>query len=208
MKKNKSDSNIVAKNLYLSGLSIAGVAKRMKLSSSGVVYKLKKEKVILRNRSEAVRLLYNQSSGSYSTLLPKDIPKDLQTLYYVNLALYWGEGSKTGTTVALTNSDPDLVASFLIFLRRVCQIDEKRLHAVIHCHEDHNQEELLLFWSKVTKIPKNQFYKSTLHTSHKKRSSTKRLKFGTISLRYSDSLLLGNLLARIELLKESMKMPL
>ena len=77
---------------------------------------------------------------------------------------------------------------------------EKRLHILIHYHHGQNEKDLLVFWSNLTKIDQKQFYASTVHTKSKK-DSTKRLKFGTISLRYADSLLLKDILEGINRIK-------
>lgn len=188
------------KALYLSGSSISEVAYSMNLSSSGIAYHLKKMNVKMRERSGAVLLKHHKRLDSFSSNIPKKISAKFRNLYLVSLALYWGEGSKTGNTIAITNSDPDIILLFLGFLRKICQIDEKRLRILIHYHPDQNECQLVTYWSNLTKISESQFYKSTLHRGNNKKS-TNRLKFGTISLRYSDSLLHKELLSRIEELK-------
>ena len=189
--------SLTIKKLYISGLSISEVATYVKMSPSGVLYYLKKENVTMRNRSEAVRMKHHARLHSYSVVLPKKVPKNLSSLYQISLALYWGEGSKTGNTVAIANSDPKLILFFLSFLRKICHVDETRLRILIHYHKNQNESDLINYWSSITKISKNQFYKSTLHKGNSQQS-TKHLKFGTISLRYADSLLFKDLLTRIE----------
>lgn len=190
------------KELYISGMSISEVAKKVKRSPSGVKYILVKECVKIRTRSNAVRIKHHRRLNSYSCVIPEKISRELINLYNVGLALYWGEGSKTGNTVALANSDPALIFTFLNFLRKVCKVDEKRLHILIHYYSDQNEQDLIKFWSDLTKIRKSQFYYGTVHKKTIK-DSTKRLKFGTISLRYADSVLLRDILERIERIKVS-----
>lgn len=76
--------------------------------------------------------------------------------------LFWGEGSKDLSSVAFTNSDPYMIKSFLILMRKAFPIDEKKLSALIHLHEYHNSRELHKFWSEVTQIPLAQFNKAYL----------------------------------------------
>lgn len=187
------------KELYLSGCSVQEISDRLKMSPSGIRYVLIKSDTKMRSRSEAVRMKHHKRLRSYGSTLPKNIPEELQSLYVAGLALYWGEGSKTSNTVAIANSDPDLVLVFLSFLRKLCHVDEKRLRVLLHYHEGQNEKDLLVFWSKITKIRKSQFYASTVH--RKSEGSTKRLEFGTVSLRYSDSFLLAEILNRIQVLK-------
>ncbi len=190
----------IIKKLYRSGYSLSEIAQKMGTSSSGVKYILTKGGVKLRSRSDAIRIKHHKRLDSYSCTLPKKVPVSLKKLYVTGLALYWGEGSKTGNTVAIANSDPFLILTFLNFLRKVCHVDEKRLHILIHYHNDQNERDLVTFWSNLTKIDKKQFYVSTVHNKFKK-DSTKRLKFGTISLRYADSLLHKDILEGINRIK-------
>jgi hypothetical protein len=188
------------KALYSANFSIAEVAEELNMSPSGIRYHLVKNGVNIRKRSDAVRVKHNKKLNSHSSHIPKNIPINLQKIYFIGLSLYWGEGSKTGNTVAITNSDPSLILSFLVFLRKICLIDEKRLHILIHYHENQNEDSLIRHWSEICKIPKAQFYKSSLHKKSSKKS-TNYLKFGTISLRYADTVLFNELLIRIEQLK-------
>ena len=61
--------------------------------------------------------------------------------------------------------------------------------------------------SKITKIRESQFYKTIIHKKTSKHS-TNRFKFGTISLRYAGSVLLKEILLRIESFKKLTNMPL
>ena len=87
--------------------------------------------------------------------------------------IYWCEGAKGDTVLKFTNSDPNLVRRFLALLRRSFVIDEHKLRAIIHLHEYHNPRAQTLFWSKMTNIPIEQFYKP-----YQKLSSGKRRRKG------------------------------
>lgn len=66
----------------------------------------------------------------------------------------------------------------------------------MYYHSNQQEKELITFWSSGTNINKKQFYVSTVHKKSSQQS-TKHLKFGTISLRYSDLPLLEDILERI-----------
>lgn len=53
-----------------------------------------------------------------------------------------------------------MIDTFLRLFRNSYQLNEKKLRALIHLHEYHNEEEMRIFWSKVTGIPLDQFSKS------------------------------------------------
>jgi transcriptional regulator with XRE-family HTH domain len=97
--------------------------------------------------------------------------------------LYWGEGAKTGSRLTFINSDPNMVKVYLFLLRKSFDINIGRLKGAIHLHSYHNQVEMVDYWSKVTKINKNNLY------FFKKQNSGKTIREnykGCISLRYSD----------------------
>lgn len=97
--------------------------------------------------------------------------------------LYWGEGAKAGSRLIFINSDPNMIKVYLFLLRRSFAIKEGRLKATIHLHSYHNQGEIINFWSKITKIDRENFH------IFRKNNLGKRIKKdykGCISLRYGD----------------------
>lgn len=99
--------------------------------------------------------------------------------------MYWCEGSKDDRRVVFTNSDPNLVATFVNLFRLIFRIDESRLRIKVHIHDYHNEEEILQFWSKVTNIPLDQFNKSFLKES---KHNIKRVGYkGCVHVCYSDA---------------------
>lgn len=84
--------------------------------------------------------------------------------------------------VEFTNKDPRTILLFLKFLRQAVAIDEKRLKAQLFVYPDHDQIQLLNFWSKLTAIPYSRFNKII-------KLKQKNLKFkpnplGVLKLRY------------------------
>ena len=78
-------------------------------------------------------------------------------LLVAGVALYAGEGSKTGHAVGFANTDPMMVALFCRWLRRFFDIDERRLRVRIYLHEGLDLEAAMRFWADVTDIPIDQF---------------------------------------------------
>lgn len=77
----------------------------------------------------------------------------------LGLALYAGEGAKTDGSVRFANSDPRLIAIFLMWLRRFFEVDESRLRLRLYLHDGLDIETANVFWSHLTNIPLNQFAK-------------------------------------------------
>lgn len=102
--------------------------------------------------------------------------------------LYWCEGGKSDKTgLRFTNSDPELIQIFLALLREGFEVNEEKLHILMHLHEYHNEKKQKVFWSEATNIPSCQFYRTYL-----KLNTAKRVKAdypGCITIYYDDRML-------------------
>jgi len=85
--------------------------------------------------------------------------------------------------IEFTNSDPALIKLFLEFLRKIIKINEKRLHGLLFIYDDLNQKRIEKFWSSVTKIPIENFYK--IQILHAKNSKYKPNPLGTCKIKYA-----------------------
>ena len=131
-------------------------------------------------------------------------------LIVLGASLYWGEGykrpiikngkAKSYHPVSLSNSDPKLVVIFLKFLREVCEVKEEKIRAGLRIYQHQNADQLLQFWSKLTKLPKEQFEKFYYGVS--KSSLGKRpfniLPYGTIQIRVNSTDLYHKIMGWIE----------
>jgi len=169
--------------------SVQQIADNFKISLAKARYVLNKSGIKKRTISEAIKKI-NLTKFDKGNFKIKENLSDLEEeLKISGVMLYWGEGTKEGNTVAFSNSNPEMIALFLKFLRKICNISGKRIRALLHFYEDQNEILLRKWWSKKLKIPKNQFSKSYLH-KNKTGSYHKNSKYGTISIRYSDKDLL------------------
>lgn len=110
----------------------------------------------------------------------------------IGTILWWTEGTKAYRDkrrengwiypVDLTNTDPEIIRIFLEFLRKDIGINESRLKLQLQIHQGDNQRILELYWSRITKIPKNRFTKTIVRPTGRKVGKTK----GTCKVRYSD----------------------
>jgi len=78
-------------------------------------------------------------------------------LFIAGIALYAGEGSKTGAAVGFANSDPRMIALFLRWLRTFFDVEETRLRLHLYLHQGLDLDEANEFWSQLTGIPLTQF---------------------------------------------------
>ena len=69
--------------------------------------------------------------------------------------LYWGEGSKHRNRVVVTNSDADLLAFFLRFLRECYGVDDERVAFSVNCFLGNGLEleEIEAWWLERLQLP-------------------------------------------------------
>ena len=73
------------------------------------------------------------------------------------VALYAGEGGKTGQEVSFANSDPRMILFFVTWLRRFFPIEEPRLRLRSTSTRASIWTPRTAFWSALTGIPVAQF---------------------------------------------------
>ena len=112
-------------------------------------------------------------------------------LTILGASIYLCEGTKARVDnrgwshfdVEFTNKDPRLICLFLKFLRKSIKVEENRLKAQLFVYPDHDQHQIMLFWSKATAIPFDRFNKTILLKQKNPRYIPNPL--GTLKLRYS-----------------------
>lgn len=187
--------------MYISGYSIALTSEKLNIPPSTIVYHLIKENISRRNLSEAGYLSHLHRFGRKPVIIKNNLTPEEETLKIAGSMLYWAEGYKKNnySSVSFSNSDPKMIKVFLRFLRLVCGVQEKRLRALLFLFKDQDELSLKQYWSKITKIPTNQFNASYVKSSKTDIGSYKRKsKYGTLLLRYSDKKLLKQILSWIE----------
>jgi hypothetical protein len=106
--------------------------------------------------------------------------------YAAGCMLYWAEGAKTRNTVKITNSDPEVLACFLRFLREHFGVSDNRLNIRCNLFADHlqRQREIEDFWLTHLGLPRTCLRKSMVNVyskySQKKRAN--KLPHGTCAL--------------------------
>jgi transcriptional regulator with XRE-family HTH domain len=114
------------------------------------------------------------------------LARERDATYAAGCMLYWAEGSKARNTVKLSNSDPDLLAYFLRFLREHFNVGDNRVRLACNLFADHvdRQHEIEDFWLSRLGLERESLRASTVNTyskySQKKRSN--KLPYGTSAL--------------------------
>ena len=82
-------------------------------------------------------------------------------LWLMGVMLYWAEGSKEkeyrpGGKMQFTNTDPDMIRLFLLWLKEICHKTFNDLVISVYIHHLHRErtEEILTFWTDAINGPK------------------------------------------------------
>lgn len=114
------------------------------------------------------------------------------SLKIIGAMLYACEGTKARIdkrydrliySVELTNSDPNIIKIFRLFLDKIIKIDKKRIKGQLFFYPDLNETKLVKFWSGISAIPVSQFNKSICLKA--KNGKFKSNPLGTFKIRYN-----------------------
>lgn len=103
----------------------------------------------------------NQIAYDFSEDFFKKVNLDKNSYLLFCAMIYHCEGSKSiKDSVTFTNSDPNLIKTFLFLFRKSFDINESKLRVLMHLHGYHNEDKQKIYWSKVTNIPISKFLKT------------------------------------------------
>ena len=176
----KKEIEIKVKKLRVKGYSVKELHKMFAVSKSTISGWV--QGVELSEKAKA-RLQQNYTNGqiaSQKTIKEKTRQKNIQADEFAENILnksnfiessqtllcamiYFCEGNKSlKSLVVFTNSDPNLISTFLYLFRNSFNLDEKKFRVLMHLHKYHHEKIEKKFWSKVTKIPGEQFHRTYL----------------------------------------------
>jgi hypothetical protein len=180
------------KDLYIKeGRSMLDTARFFGVSIDAITYAMRKYKIPRRSLKEASKRSFENKKMTFKK---KNLESNKKVSTEIILAmLYWGEGfkghenSKFGT-LDFANSDPEMIDLYIKSLRRLYDLDEKKLRVLLYCYSNQDISNLISFWSKLTKIPKSQFTKP--YVRNDSRINAREMKYGLVHIRYNDKKLL------------------
>jgi hypothetical protein len=95
----------------------------------------------------------------------RELARNPTRLHLAGCMLYWCEGSKDRNTVKLTNSDPDLLALFVQFLRECYAVSPERIALSVNCHLNNGLQlaEIEQWWLERLALPSMSLRKATVN---------------------------------------------
>lgn len=198
----KFEKIALAKKFRLKGRSFNEIAIKLQIAKSTVyewtsdiklgrnaLKRLANKKNVTRNKALSVmKTIRDKKKRIIEKKAQETISKshlDQATKKILCSVLFRAEGEKSQKShMAFINSEPEMISLFLHLLRTSFALDEKKFRVLVHIHEYHDEKEIKLYWSHITKISLSQFTKSYRKPNTNKRS--KENYKGTISIRYYD----------------------
>lgn len=113
---------------------------------------------IVRERGQKLKLIYARAQ--------KEAIEEFEffktnPLFISALMIYWGEGDKrTKHRVCVSNSEPDMLRLFSLFLEKICGVNKSRIKAWILAYPNVSKVDSLVFWSRKIGIWPSNFTKT------------------------------------------------
>ncbi len=124
----------------------------------------------------------------------QEAKKEIGTLrkrdrFIAGIMLYAGEGEKTDGRGGFANSDPKLIEFMMKWFKEFCEIPLSRFRGAIWIHEGLDANQAKKYWSKLTGIPQNQFFKTYIaENKTDSRKVRKNIhKYGVFAIKFSIS---------------------
>jgi transcriptional regulator with XRE-family HTH domain len=183
----------LAQELRRKGWSISEIARKLKMHKSGSISKWCRDISLTSEQIE--RLAKKQESGSYKgrmiaseklrkarmrevKLLRNEGLKEIgklnkRDLFIAGVGIYWSEGETYpgSDRVSFINSDPKMILLMLRWFRDICKVSDDKFSLQVKINKIHQKrvKEVEDYWSKLTKIPLDQFNKTILIESQNKK---------------------------------------
>lgn len=140
-------------------------------------------------RRRASRLLNEEAKRNLIILasVGQIKPISMDQLWLIGVMLYWAEGGKTQRMVRFSNGDPEMAKIMMAFFRRVCDVPEQKFRGYIHIHPHLNHEAAEKYWSTVSGIPCEQFFKTYRKPNKSSKNKKDSLPYGVFDIYVLDS---------------------
>jgi hypothetical protein len=156
----------------------------------------RRRKSRLANESKKRQIITDEAKKDFYDLSDRD-------LKIIGSIIYWGEGGKTKRNIArISNSDPIIIKVVMRYFREVCRVPDSKFRASVHTFTHTNLVKTISYWSIVSGIPKEHFYKPYVKQSSASLNKRKTLPFGTLDIYVCDTKIFLTIMGWIEKISE------
>ena len=212
LRRQKKSYKIIGRELNIPTSTLAGWFKHEEWSreirdeldkTTSLAYPEKLKKIVAANKKRWAD--WHQQCQEKAV---REFPKlKNNPLFITGIMLYWGEGDKQlkNGQVCLSNSDPEMIKIFYLFLAHTMNIATEKISARLILYPDLIDSVQKNLWSKLTKIPISKFTRSTYIQG---RHPTKRNSYGVCLVRVCSREMKEKILTWIECYKTYINAPL
>jgi transcriptional regulator with XRE-family HTH domain len=104
-------------------------------------------------------------------------------LHVIGCMLYWAEGDKNRNQARLSNSDPEIIRTYVAFLRTYFSLRDDEIRLTCNLFADHIQreQEVEQFWLNVTGLSRSSLCRSivNVYSKYSLKKRTNKLPYGT-----------------------------
>lgn len=153
-------------------------AQKQRLSQKGLKKEVIERRRITRLTKENDRrqIIVDEAKKDIKNLSKKDLRN-------IGIVLYWAEGAKANRgVVQFSNSDPRMIKIIMRFFREICKVPERKFRGHIHIHSHLSAKRAEKYWSLISGIPLNQFYKTYCKPSKASKHKKDSLPLGTFDI--------------------------
>jgi len=123
-------------------------------------------------------------------------------LWCIGVALYLGEGGKTQQTARVANSDPSVIRIMMRFFERYSGVSKDKFRGHVHTFSHNNATKAEHYWSKISGIPREKFFKTYIKQSSASKKKRETLPYGTVQIYILDTSFFFRLMGWIGKIKE------
>lgn len=204
MRKGGKSYNEIISSLNLPKTTVSDWCKDIQLTNPQLqkLYQSKKAgalkgSIIAANRKKANRLhetefLYKQGVKEVGNLTKRE-------RFVAGIAFYSAEGTKSDKCCAFANSDPAIIKLMVNWFQEFGNLRIEKFHAALWLHDELDEKKAKRYWSSLTGIPIEHFYKSYLV---KDKKDSKKIRknlhsYGVLTLYVSNVILIRKLMGWI-----------
>lgn len=161
------------------------ISRILKCSPNKIAYWMSKYNLYRRDLSESAYVFNNPKGDPFIFREPKS--KEEAILYGIGIGLYWGEGTKANRhSIRLGNTDPDLICTFISFLKVFFSIEKNKLSFGLQIFSEMSSRKIVSYWCNKLKVSKNQFMKTIITPTRNKRTYKNKVKYGVLTIYFNN----------------------
>jgi hypothetical protein len=129
---------------------------------------------------------------------------DKKNLFIAGVFLYWGEGQKRSSSASLSNTDPDVIKFYLLWIEECFGLKRtnSKVRIYLHLYSDMDFVESMVYWRDILKVNESQFAKPYIKKSTLAALDYKSFGHGTCRIQIANVKMKNQIMATIKLFSE------